>query len=70
MENLKIENNSIYWEISKTKHDSIILYKNEILRHDDHFSISKMMFVDGEIKDYDLTSIPVELIDKLKDLKL
>ena len=69
MENLKIEKNSIYWERTKTKHDSIILYKNEILRHDDHFSISKIMFVDGEIKHSDLTSIPIELIDKLKDLK-
>lgn len=68
MENLSIEKTEITWERTKKKHGSIITYKNTILRHDNHISISKTMYINGEYKRTNLAHIPIELIDKIKDL--
>jgi hypothetical protein len=68
MENLKIELTEITWENTKTKFGSEIKYKNQILNHGDHISVSKTMYVNGEYKRQDLTHIPIELIDKIKSL--
>lgn len=66
MENLKIDKAEITWETTKTKFGSEIKYKNQILRHNDHISISRTMYVNGEYKRQDLTYVPLELIDKIK----
>ena len=68
MENLNIEKKEITWERTKSKNGSLINYKSQILKHSDHISISKTMYVDGEYKHTDLTHIPLELIDRIKDL--
>lgn len=47
MENLKIDKAEITWETTKTKFGSEIKYKNQILRHNDHISISRTMYVNG-----------------------
>lgn len=69
MENLKIEKSEITWETTKIKFGSEIKYKNQILNHGDHISISKIMYVNGVYKRQDLTHIPLELIDKIKSLE-
>lgn len=69
MENLKIEKTEITWETTKTKFGSEIKYKNQILNHGDHISISKIMYVNGEYNLQQLTHIPIELIDKIKSLE-
>ena len=66
MENLKIHKTEITWETTKTKFGSEIKYKNQIMRHVDHVSVSKTMYVNGEYKNQDLTYIPIDLIDKIK----
>lgn len=69
MENLNIETAKITWERTKEKHGSEIKYKNQIINHGDHISVSKEMWVNGELKRQDLTHIPLELIDKIKTLE-
>lgn len=68
MENLKIEKSEITWENTKTKFGSEIKYKNQIIRHIDHISISKTMYVNGDYKRQELTHVPLELIDSIKSL--
>lgn len=69
MENLNIERTKITWERTKLKLGSEIKYKNQILKHGDHISVSKEIYVNGELKHQDLTHIPLELIDKIKALE-
>lgn len=69
MENLKIKKHQINWDRTKQKHQNNIVYKNQILRHKDHISISKEMYVNGVLERQDLTHIPIELIDKLKGIE-
>jgi hypothetical protein len=69
MENLNIEKTKITWERTKEKYGNEIKYKNQILNHGDHISVSKEMYVNGELKHQDLTHIPLELIDKIKSLE-
>lgn len=68
MENLNIDTSEITWERTKYKFGCEIKYKSQIIHHGDHISISKDMFIGGELKRQDLTHIPLELIDKIKDL--
>lgn len=68
MENLKIEKKEISWETKKTKFGIQIKYKNKILKHSSHISISKTMYINGEYKHLDLTHIPIELINKINSL--
>jgi len=68
MGNVKIEETEITWESTKTKFGSEIKYKNQILNHGDHISVSKTMYVNGVYKRNDLTHIPIGLIDKIKSL--
>lgn len=70
MENLNITKTEITWEDTKIKHGSVIKYKNQILNHGAYLSVSKTMYVNGECKGSDLAHIPLELIDKIKDLDL
>ena len=67
MENLNIGKTKITWE-KTSKNNCRIKYKNEIIRHVDHISIHKTMYSNGNIKRTELTHIPIELIDKIKDL--
>jgi len=70
MENLNIGDFEITWDRNKTKHNSKITYKNEIIKYDNHISMTKTMYVDGVFKRQDLTHIPLELLDKIKDLSI
>ena len=69
MENLKVLTSSITWERTKRRNGRVLKYENQILRHKDHISISKVLYVDGKIKHSDLAHIPIELIDSIKELK-
>jgi hypothetical protein len=68
MENLKIEKNKITWEETRTKIGSVFIYKTQILRHSDHISINKTMYVNGEFSRDNLVHIPIDLIDDIKAL--
>lgn len=68
MENLNIEKSKITWEETKTKFGSEIKYKNQILRHKDHISVSKLMYVNGELKYANLAHIPIKILDEIKFL--
>ena len=65
MENLQITDEEITWERTKTKHGGQIKYKTTILNHGDHISIMKVMYVDGVMKDQELTHIPNEFLPKI-----
>lgn len=68
MENLIVGKNHITWErVHKNKKE--VKYKSRILNHGNHISVSKEMYVNGEFKHIDLTHIPLELIDKIKELE-
>lgn len=69
MENLKIEKKEITWETTKIKYGSEIKYKNKIINHEDHISIGKTTYINGEYSNYELVHIPIELIDKIKSLE-
>ena len=68
MKNLKIDKTEITWERTKPRFGSEITYKSQILKHKDHISISRETYINGEYKRSDLAHIPLELIDKIKDL--
>jgi len=69
MENLNITKTEITWERTHKKFDSEFKYKSQILNHGDHISISRLMYIDGKLKNQDLTHIPLELIDEIKKIK-
>lgn len=68
MENLNIDTSEITWERTKCRKHSEVKYKSRIIKHGNHISVMKEMYVDGDLKHQDLIHIPLELIDKIKDL--
>lgn len=69
MENVSITEKEITWERTKKRFNSEIKYKSKALNHGDVISIQTQIFVDGKIVNDDLTHLPIELIDKMKDLR-
>ena len=68
MENLKITDTEITWEVTKQKFGSKIKYENSIINHGDHISVTKSMTVNGENRQLDMVHIPIELIDEIKKI--
>jgi hypothetical protein len=69
MKNLKIEGSQITWEEIKDRFGSEFKYENEIIRNGDHIAIYQKMYIDGELKNDNITHVPFELIDSIKKLK-
>lgn len=69
MQDLKITDSSIAWTQKKERFGSPIEYRTEIFNCGDHIGIIRDMVVNGEVKNSDLVHIPLELINKIKDLK-
>lgn len=70
MNNLKTTDTEISWDTEKVRDNTKFTYKTTIRNHGDHVSVNKIMYVNGDYKRDDLTHIPIQLISKIKDLKV
>ncbi len=65
-----MKDKEITWEITKIRFGSAIKYKNKILNHGDHISVSKILYINGQYARQDLIHIPIKLIDKIRALEI
>ena len=68
MKDYNISENSITWTNERRKWETDYVYKNQIIVHEDCISISRYMYVKDELKDINLTHIPLSVLPDLKKM--
>ena len=69
MSKYEITDKEIKWTEVKKKFNTLHFHTTTILKHDDHISIHKVHVVNGKQVRDELTHVPLELLDKIKNLK-